>query len=637
MKQLFTIFLAFMIVSGVVAQDSTDKKETKKEKKSKNGDKDKKKGDDADVFISEPEGDKYQLEQRREVSKPEMPSYDVEQGFNQQKRKKKQQDAFIDKEYYFPAKPKNAWQIGLRGGISQVNGDVNQNFFKGNKPFVPGYTFGATVIKPFSYMFSMRLNYDFMEMWNTDWQQSTLTENMIRHTNYELASYVNNNPYGSNDNIYHNSHTVAHDMTLDAVISFGNVRFHKERTKVIFNAFVTGGGFLYQTWYDQLDDNGQPYDYASIPNVNNGASKKDVIKSLNAMRNGVYETQAEGHPDTKDGSFIGNYSFRPVFGAGVGMTFRLNRFMNLDIQTRMMFTRDDLVDGMRWQEPETSNSNVSIPLSEGGGVAASSAGLTRDYDTYTNTTLGLTFKLVGKKKTESTTLLNPMHYTYQKLAEADPEEAINDLLQDDDKDGVPNRLDQELDTPEGAPVNPKGIALDSDSDGVKDYEDDEPFSQPGLPVDAKGVAILPPVEDNGGGACCGCDDAVFPSVHFDKDRYDIKPEFYAHLSILADKMVSCPDMMISATGMTDKDDNDKYNEQLSWNRVNAVIDYLNKNYGIDRNRFIVGYEGESNAEGSSNAAQYRERKVSLTQAGPNDKGSSNPAAPHPGIKAGKND
>ncbi|MCB0540160.1 MAG: OmpA family protein, partial [Bacteroidetes bacterium] len=125
--------------------------------------------------------------------------------------------------------------------------------------------------------------------------------------------------------------------------------------------------------------------------------------------------------------------------------------------------------------------------------------------------------------------------------------------------------------------------------------------------------------------------------HFDKDRYDIKPEFYAHLSILADKMVSCPDMMINATGMTDKDDNDKYNEQLSWNRVNAVIDYLNKNYGIDRNRFIVNFEGESNAEGTSKAAQYRERKVSLTQAGPNDKGSSNPAAPHPGIKAGQND
>lgn len=636
MKQLFTIFLSFVLVTGVIAQDSTDTKETKKEKKEKKSktDKKKKKGDDADVFIGEPEGDKYQLEERRDVSKPEMPLYDVEQGFNQQKKKKKQQDAYMNNDYYFPAKPKNAWQIGLRGGISQVNGDVNQNFFKGNKPFVPGYTFGVTVVKPFSYMFSMRLNYDFMEMWNTDWQRSTLTSDLIKNakSNNSLLKYYNDNPYGANSQVYYNSHTVAHDMTLDAVISFGNVRFHKERTKVVFNAFVTGGGFLYQTWYDQFDENGDPYDYASIPDINqDGVSKKDVIKALNEMRNGVYETQADGHPGTKDAKFLGSYSFRPVFGAGFGMTFRLNRFMNLDLQTRMMFTRDDLVDGMRWQESDGSTLTID------GTTVPSSRGLTRDYDTYTNTTLGLTFKLVGKKKTESTTLLNPMHYTYQKLAEADPEEAINDLLQDDDKDGVPNRLDQEENTPEGAPVNPKGVALDSDGDGVLDYKDDEPFSPPGLPVNANGVAILPPVEDNGGGACCGCDDAVFPSVHFDKDRYDIKPEFYAHLSILADKMISCPDMMINATGMTDKDDNDKYNEQLSWNRVNAVIDYLNKNYGIDRNRFIVNFEGESNAEGTSRAAQYRERKVSLTQAGPNDKGSSNPAAPHPGIDAGKND
>ena len=99
MKQLFTIFLSFVLVAGVMAQDGTDTKETKKEKKEKQSKKDKKKkkGDDADVFIGEPEGDKYQLDDRREVSKPEMPLYDVEQGFNQQKKKKKQQLRFQKK------------------------------------------------------------------------------------------------------------------------------------------------------------------------------------------------------------------------------------------------------------------------------------------------------------------------------------------------------------------------------------------------------------------------------------------------------------------------------------------------------------------------------------------------------------
>lgn len=648
MKNLYILLLSCLFVFGSYAQDGGKKdkkaeKETKETKsKAEKGYKEDSKSDvkgkdDATIFIGEPEDGDYQLEQRREISSPSMPLYSVEQDFTSKKKKKKQQEAFMENEYYYPAKPKHAWQLGVRGGISMLNGDINQNFFKGNKPFVPGYTFGLSVTKPFSYLFSMRLNYDFMEMWNSDWQPSTMTEDMIRHTDYELANYVNNNPNGNSDLIYHNSHTVAHDMTLDAVLTFGNIRYHKERAKVVFNVFFTGGGFMYQTWYDQLDENGQPYDYRSIPNIaDDGVSKKDVVEALNNMRNGVYETQADGHPSSKNPTLFSNYSFRPVGGGGFGITFRLNRFMNLDVQTRMMFTKDDLVDGHRWQEPD-GNSVVGLPAIAGGGTARTSRGLTRDFDTYTNTTVGVTFKLVGKKKTESLTMLNPMHYTYQKIAENDPEKAIEELLKDDDGDGVPNRLDQEEDTPEGAPVNPKGIALDSDSDGYIDLNDEEPFSPPGLPVNEKGIAIIPPTP-----TCCDemisfdCEDVILPSIHFAKDRYNIQPEFYAHLHNLAEKMRLCPDLRIRATGMADKDDNEKYNEQLSWNRVNAVIDYMNEKYGIERDRFLVKYDGESNASATSSTEQYRERKVMLEQAEPDETGESNPAPPHPGIKAGSN-
>jgi outer membrane protein OmpA-like peptidoglycan-associated protein len=448
-----------------------------------------------------------------------------------------------------------------------------------------------------------------------------------------MLDYYTNNPYGATNIIYHNSHTIAHDMTIDAVITFGNVRFHKERTKVVFNAFVTGGGFIYQTFYDHFDENGLPYDYRSIPNVNNpNVSKKDVIQALNQLRNGVYETSAEGHPDTKNGSFISNYSFRPVMGAGFGMTFRLNRFMNLDFQTRMMFTRDDLVDGHRWQESD--GSTVSI----GGAQVQSSRGMTRDFDTYTNTTLGLTFKLVGKKKTESTTLLNPFHYTYAKLAESDPDRILNELAKDTDGDGVPDIFDKEPNTPEGAPVDPAGRALDSDKDGIIDLYDLEPFSPPGYPVNEFGVAQVPPpacCDEMGGGAGAICESiSELPSVHFDKDKYYIRPEFYAHMHNIAEMMLLCPDLKVVATGMTDKDDNEKYNEQLSWNRANAVIDYITAKYGVDRSRFIVEFDGKKNASGTSSIDQFRERKVGFRVAKDGETGNSNPPAPHPGLKAG---
>ena len=616
MKRIIILLMCSFFVFGVNAQDKEKKTKEKAEKTAKESkdkkSKDKKaKGkDDADIFIGEPEGDKYQLDQRREVSKPEMPVYDENQEFNSQKKKNKQQEAFIGKEYYFPAKPKNAWQVGVRGGLAMLNGDISQNFFKGNKPFVPGYTFGVYAKKSWNYMFSTRLSYSFMEMWNSNSVASTVVPQFVMPTN--LAS-----EYATNDLIFHNSHTVGHDATLDLMVSFGNKKYHKERTKVLFNVFVSAGAMIYSTWYDQLDEFGNGYDYNTIQaGVLNGDSKKDINKALTSLRNGVYETRAEGQ--TSGDGFLGNNTFTPVFGGGAGITFRVNRVIDLDFEARLMATTDDLVDGQQWEETGT---------------------LTREFDTYATTTIGMNFKLVGKKKTEPTTLLNPMHYSYQKLAENDPEEAINELLKDDDEDGVPNRLDEEDDTPAGAPVSPKGIALDSDGDGVIDLNDDEPFSPPGLPVDAKGIAQLPPVDPMANAnALFNCDaDIALPSVHFDKDKYNVQPEFYAHLHNVAERMISCPNMVVSATGMTDKDDNEKYNEQLSFNRVNAVIDYLNTNYGIDRNRFVVNFAGESNANGTSKIQQYEERKVSLEQVTDGSTGSGNVAPPHPGIKAGTNE
>jgi hypothetical protein len=45
-------------------------------------------------------------------------------------------------------------------------------------------------------------------------------------------------------------------------------------------------------------------------------------------------------------------------------------------------------------------------------------------------------------------------------------------------------------SPQGAPVDTRGITLDSDKDGIPDYKDDEPFSPPGYEVDSKGVAVI---------------------------------------------------------------------------------------------------------------------------------------------------
>lgn len=612
MNKLLTLLCFIFAFTFVFAQEEATPDAEKVSAEDK--DNKKKKRDDADIFISTPENSEdFQIEDRRQTSKPLQPLFDVDQEFNSQKKKAKQQEAFNNNEYYFPAKPKNAWSIGVNGGIASVNGDVSQHFFGGAKPFVPGYTFGAYVKKPFSYMFSLRTSYQFMEMYNMDSRPSTITDEILDRTGLGVGGYEAGN------RIFHNTTTVSHDLTLDAVITFGNMKFHKERSKVVFNVFASAGAFMYRTWMDHFDDDGNPYDYNSLPVPGDDVSRKDVIEALNDIRNGVYETAAEG----SDGSGFLGYTVKPVGGVGFGFTFRLSRILDLDLETRMMFTKDDLLDGHRWQEPSKS-----------GGT--NSRGLTGDFDTYSTTTIGLNFKLVGKKKTEPTTLLNPMHYTYAKLAEADPDRVLNELMKDEDGDGVPDLWDEEPDTPEGAPVDPKGKALDSDGDGIIDLNDLEPFSQPGYPVDEQGVAIKPEPDTRGSmlaGAICS-DIETFPSIHFAKDKYYISPEFYAHLHTIAEKLILCDELKIVAIGTTDKDYTGEYNDQLSWNRVNAAVSYITENYGIDRNRFIVRFEGKENATGKYPIEQYKERRVYFQPAKSGETGSSNPEAPFPNIKAG---
>jgi opacity protein-like surface antigen len=61
--------------------------------------------------------------------------------------------------------------------------------------------------------------------------------------------------------------------------------------------------------------------------------------------------------------------------------------------------------------------------------------------------------------------------------------------EDQDKDGVPDRLDYCSDTPRGAKVDKNGCPLDSDEDGIYDGLDKCPDTPPGVKVNINGCAI----------------------------------------------------------------------------------------------------------------------------------------------------
>ena len=82
-------------------------------------------------------------------------------------------------------------------------------------------------------------------------------------------------------------------------------------------------------------------------------------------------------------------------------------------------------------------------------------------------------------------------------------------------------------------------------------------------------------------------------IHFDLDKYNLRPEAYEHLRHVAHVMKLYPEIKVVAKGYTDVRAGDDYNMNLSYNRASTAIQHLVDMYGIDRSRFILQYNGES--------------------------------------------
>ena len=64
-------------------------------------------------------------------------------------RRMPQHTEFMNGTYNYPAKPRNMWEVGIKGGSFTIGGDVASRFFS------PG--FGVHVRKALGYVFSLRL------------------------------------------------------------------------------------------------------------------------------------------------------------------------------------------------------------------------------------------------------------------------------------------------------------------------------------------------------------------------------------------------------------------------------------------------------------------------------------------------
>lgn len=514
-------------------------------------------------------------------------------------------------QYNYSAKPKNAWELGIHLGHMFIDGDVDTR--------IPGgYGIGLHLRKAITYSYSLRLDFMYGSARGLDpqpWKHRNdraLGQEIGGGLVEPVFSAYDPNT-GGPSKWFPAYKTRYMYLAVQNVFNIGNMLFHNKDSKWNINAAIGAGFDSHKTKLDLLGGNGQPYtDLISRTGFNfdlfdTKSGRKDIKNELDNIYDGEYET--EGF--RKAGIFrLGDdTNIHVVWTASLGVARRISKRFNIGIEHQIMLSDNDYLDGIKFRTSDDQTNNVDIPH-------------------YTN--VRLNFNLGNfSKKAEPLYWLNPLDAAFGDIAELKQRPVLD--LTDEDGDGIIDMMDQELETPAGCPVDTRGVTLDSDGDGIADCKDKEPFSPPGYDVDDVGIAKVPVetilnetdiikiMNENCPGckyvpqpAKTGCGEWFLPMIHFDLDKYKVKPEFYSQLHHVASVMKQCPELCIVAEGHTDARNSNQYNQVLSYNRAKAAVDYLVSNYGVDRSRIKLMYGGEENPMvniGSEGARNYMNRRV----------------------------
>lgn len=464
-----------------------------------------------------------------------------------------QQNEFMNNTYDFPAKPRNQWELGLSGGLFTISGDVASK--------LPTFGFGLHVRKSLGYLFSLRLQYLYGSAKGLDWKPST-------GYNHNPAWAAYSSP---TDMVYYNYRTHIQDLGLQGIFTLNNIRFHKQKSSIVFYGGGGIGATIYDAKVNALDASNNPYTSLFGGITSSGyKNRHDIKKALKAGMDDTYETDAESNKANLPSLFGQPLKFSGTVLAGVA--FKLGKRVNLAIEDRITFVKSDLLDGQQWQE------HAGIDPSQ-----------TRDFDSYNYLSVGLNFN-IGKKSIEPLWWINPLDYAYSELNNPKHMKMPKPVLPDEDGDGVTDQFDKCPGTPAGVKVDVNGCPLDTDGDGVPDYKDKELITPTYCqPVDADGVGKCPDPE------CCknlvppapACNIGDLPSITFSGRGSTLTRDAQAMLATVASKLRNNPICSIVVTGYPEAS---KASQAIANRRVNAIKAYLTEKEGISADRVETNIE-----------------------------------------------
>lgn len=178
---------------------------------------------------------------------------------------------------------------------------------------------------------------------------------------------------------------------------------------------------------------------------------------------------------------------------------------------------------------------------------------------------------------------------------------IEEMLKDDDDDGVPNYLDQEPDSAPGAVVDTKGRTIDSNGNGVPDVIEQyiaENYPATGTSGVLSDSNILRQLIDSG-----------IINVYFDYDKSDPFDASIGGVDFVVEYLKMNPKASVDVLGFADPVGGNAYNQALSQRRADAVKQIL-VSKGINASRINAKGQGiDGDFQGSAVSAHQLARRV----------------------------
>jgi hypothetical protein len=241
------------------------------------------------------------------------------------------------KSNYFPTRPRSMGQLSLNVGMFMLDSDC---------PPTPGWNIGLSYRKALGYVISVRGGIGYAQAKGLDYRKNgNLGNNQVLLETYSLPSsgYPNANGPGW---YVHNYKTTLWTPTLDFIVNFNNVMFHKNKSKFALYGIVGYSPIIYKTQMDILDGS-RAYNFASLTSAFFSRPRADIRSDMKNFFDGEYESYASINDRSPNfgNAGKGNAQLRHTLTTGLGTEFRIASRVSLGLEVKYMLTFDDYIDG----------------------------------------------------------------------------------------------------------------------------------------------------------------------------------------------------------------------------------------------------------------------------------------------------